>query len=115
MNTMAVPSSCWGALDDLEDLGLDGHVEGGRRLVGDEHFGVVGHGHGNHGADACHPENSCGYCRALVVGCGMPTRSSGSIARVLACLSLTLVGLDHLGDLVPDPVDGFRPTAGPGR
>ncbi len=27
------------------------------------------------------PENSCGYCDALVLGCGMPTMSSNSTAR----------------------------------
>ena len=48
MNTIAVPSSSLDPLDDLEDLGLHGDVERGGGLVGDEHLGVVGHGHGDH-------------------------------------------------------------------
>ena len=52
------------------------------------------------------PENSCGYCVARVVGCGMPTRSSSSTARFARLLVVdVLVGLDHLGDLVADAVD----------
>src|SRR5439155_4150244 len=33
---------------EVEDLGLDGHVEGGRRLVGDEQLRFAGEGHGDH-------------------------------------------------------------------
>ena len=36
------------ALEHLEHLGLDGHVERGGRLVGDEHVGVVGDRHRDH-------------------------------------------------------------------
>ena len=36
-------------LHQLEDLGLDGHVQSGGRLVCDEHLGVAAHGHGDHG------------------------------------------------------------------
>ena len=38
------------ALDEIEDLGLGGHIERGRRLVGDEDFGIGGERHGDHGA-----------------------------------------------------------------
>ena len=34
----------------VEDLGLDRHVEGGRRLVGDEQLGLAGEGHRDHHA-----------------------------------------------------------------
>jgi hypothetical protein len=33
---------------DFEDLVLDRDVEGGGGLVGDEHIGLVGKGHGDH-------------------------------------------------------------------
>ena len=36
------------ALDDVEDLRLHGDVERRRRLVGDQHVGVVGDGDGDH-------------------------------------------------------------------
>ena len=36
-------------LDELvEDLGLDGHIERGGRLVGDQDVGVQHQGHGDH-------------------------------------------------------------------
>ena len=37
-------------LDQVEDLRLDGDVERGRRLVGDQHVGTVGERHGDHDA-----------------------------------------------------------------
>ncbi len=36
--------------EKLEDLRLNGHIEGGRGLVGDEKIGLVGQGHGDHHA-----------------------------------------------------------------
>ena len=48
MRMRAVPVSCRQPLEDLEDLGLDRHVEGGRRLVGDEQLRLEGEGHGDH-------------------------------------------------------------------
>ena len=38
------------ALDQVEDLGLGGDVERGRRLVGDQHLRVAGERHGDHRA-----------------------------------------------------------------
>ena len=37
-----------GGAERLEHLGLDGHVERGRGLVGDDHVGIVRHGDGDH-------------------------------------------------------------------
>ena len=34
--------------EHVEDLGLDRHVEGGRRLVGDQQLGIVGERHRDH-------------------------------------------------------------------
>ena len=36
------------ARHELEDLGLDGHIQGGGGLVRDEDLGVAGQGHGDH-------------------------------------------------------------------
>ena len=36
--------------DQVEDLRLDGDVERGGRLVGDQHFRIAGERHGDHGA-----------------------------------------------------------------
>ena len=44
----AVPNSSCRVLDHLEHLGLDGHVQRGGRLVGDQQLGVERHGHGDH-------------------------------------------------------------------
>ena len=38
------------AFDQFQDLGLDGHVEGGRRFVRDEQFGLGDQGHRDHDA-----------------------------------------------------------------
>ena len=46
--TMAAPVASCAALEHFEDLGLDRDVEGGRRLVGDDHVGVVGDRHRDH-------------------------------------------------------------------
>ncbi len=35
--------------EQVQDLRLNGHVEGGGRLVGDEQFGIAREGHGDHG------------------------------------------------------------------
>ena len=37
-------------LQEVEDLGLHGHVEGGRRLVGEQQAGTAGQGEGDHHA-----------------------------------------------------------------
>jgi len=35
---------------EIENLGLDGDIEGGGGFIGDEKFGLAGEGHGDHGA-----------------------------------------------------------------
>jgi hypothetical protein len=44
-------------LQELEDLRLDGDVERGRRLVGDQQVRLVGERHGDHDALALPPES----------------------------------------------------------
>ena len=48
MKTIAMPSRVCRLGEQLEDLGLDGHVERGGRLVGDQDVGVAGERHGDH-------------------------------------------------------------------
>ena len=55
------------ALDQLEDLRLDGDVERGGRLVGDQHLRLAGERHGDHGALA-HAARQ--VVRVLVVALG---------------------------------------------
>ncbi len=46
--------------EQVEDLGLDGDVEGRGRLVGDEQVGLAGERHRDHHPLALPPDNSCG-------------------------------------------------------
>ena len=49
MSTIAVPRCSCSFAQQLHDLGLDGDVEGGGRLVGQQQRRVEGQGHGDHG------------------------------------------------------------------
>ena len=48
MRTTAIFSLLAQVVDEVEDLGLDGDVEGGGGLVGDEQLGLAGQRHGDH-------------------------------------------------------------------
>ena len=94
-------------LEQFEDLGLDGHVEGGGRLVGNEHIGVVGDGHGGHGP----LEHPAGELVGELAG---PFGGVGDAHQVEHLRGLghgrvpanaRLVDLDGLGDLEPDGQD----------
>ena len=50
MSSMAMPSSLLQRFQQLEDLRLDGDVERGGGLVGDQQIGLVGERHGDHHA-----------------------------------------------------------------
>ena len=50
ISSMAMPISRCSSLQQLEDLRLDGDVERGGRLVGDQQVGLVGERHGDHHA-----------------------------------------------------------------
>ena len=47
MNSTARPSSALSLRQQGQDLGLDGHIQGGGGLIGDEQLRVAGQGHGN--------------------------------------------------------------------
>ncbi len=104
MSMSAVPVSSWTCADELQDLGLDRHVERGGRLVGDEELRVAGERHGDHDALA----HAAGQLvRVLLAraarGSWMPDRPErldGPLAcRLLADLHVLQ---DRLGDLVAD-------------
>ena len=90
-------------LDDLEDLGLDGHVERGGRLVRDQHLGVVADRHRDH-RPLAHAARE--LVRVLVGACG-GLRDADEVEH-LDRASLRLVARDLLvcahgfGDLIAD-------------
>jgi hypothetical protein len=97
----------------VEDLRLDGDVERGRRLVGDQELGVAGQGHGDH-----HPLAHA--ARELVRVVAEPALGIGD-AHELEHLDRALLGLGPagalvdahgLGDLVPMVRTGFKDVIG---
>jgi hypothetical protein len=93
----------------VEDLGLDRDVEGGRRLVGDEQLGLAGEGHRDHHALG-HP------ARHLVrerVEAPLRIRDPDHLQEVEGSrpggLALHVpVELEDLGDLAADVPDGVQ-------
>ena len=109
ISTIAIPSSSRSRREQLEDLRLDGHVERGRRLVGDQQPGLVRERHRDHRALA-HP------ARVLVrVAVDAPPRLGDpdepeQLDRPLARRRLrhVLVDADRLDDLAADAVEGVQ-------
>ena len=54
----------------VHNLGLDGHVQGRGGLDGNEHLGVAGEGHGNHGALAHAAGKLVGILLGALLGVG---------------------------------------------
>ena len=99
------------ALDQLEDLRLDGDVERGRRLVGDQQLGVVGQRHRDHHALAHAARELVRVgVDARLRGSGMPTRPSISTARSqrLRLGDLARWALHGLRELVAHLVEGMQ-------
>ena len=67
-------------VDQLEDLRLHGHVERGRRLVGDQQLRLVDQRHRDHRALAHAAGELVRVGADAAFGCGMPTRRRISIA-----------------------------------
>ena len=101
---MAVPVSRWRRAHQVEDLGLDGHVERGRRLVGDEQLGLAGERHRDHHAlrhAARHLVRDRPRAGARVGDADH--RACSSSARSARRLALhAAVELEDLADLVAD-------------
>ena len=84
----------------LEDLRLDGHVEGGRRLVGDQHLRVAGQRHRDHDA-LPHAARTDADTVARCSGPGCRHASSISTACSMASrLRHALMHGERLDDLV---------------
>ena len=106
MRMSAAPVASLRRLEHLQDLGLDRDVERGRRLVGDDHVGVVGDGHGDHHAlphaagelvrERPRPHRRVGDADQVEQFHG--ARPGGGLADIA-------VRGDGLGDLVTDRVD----------
>ena len=100
-------------IDQLDDLRLDGHVEGRRRLVGDQHVRVVDERHRDHRALAHAARELMREVLRADRGVRDPDRAEqldGAVPGLL--LPHLLVGEDGLGDLVADAV--HRMQAGKG-
>ena len=95
-------------LQYLEDLRLDGHVQSGRRFVGDDHVRVVGDGHGDHHA----LPHTAGELVREGVGALLRVRDADEVEQLdrASCAWLlghaVVVDQQRLGDLLPDGVDG---------
>ena len=113
----AAPVSFCADLEDVEHLGLDRHVERGRRLVGDDHVGVVGDRHRDHHALA----HAAGELVRERLDADLGVRDADQVEQLdrpldAASLGQLLVDLERLDE------SGSRPcrsasarTAGPGR
>ena len=88
----------------LQDLGLDHHVQGGGRLVGHDHVRLAGQGQRDHGPLAHAAREGVRVLVRSVAG-RCPTRSSSSSARCVAPRPSDgrLVDPDRLGHLVAHP------------
>ena len=101
------PGGLLGRLEHLEDLRLDGDVEGRGRLVGDDDVGVVGDGHGDHHPLAHAAGELVREPPGSLLGVGDADefeQLDGPPGRLV--LPDVAVDADRLGDLVAHGVDG---------
>src|SRR5215204_3085521 len=100
------PSLFLDALHERQDLGLNGDVEGGGRLVGYEYLRVAGQCHGDHGPLA-HPPGELEGIRVhpalRLLDADLPEQLDGALAR--GPLRDLVVDPDGLRDLAPHGVD----------
>ena len=90
-------------VDQLQDLGLDGDVERGRRLVGDEELGLAGQRHRDHHPLAQATGELVGELLQALLGPGHADHAEhllGTAHRLLAVPAA--VDAQRLGDLVAD-------------
>ena len=98
------------ALDQLEDLRLDGHVERGRRLVGDQQLRVVGQRHRDHRALA-HAAGELvrvGRRRACAAPGSRPGRASRPRGRSACALETSRCARTASAICVADLVEGVQ-------
>ncbi len=93
-------------LHQLEDLRLDGHVERGRRLVGDQQLGIAGEADGDHHALA----HAAGELMRILLEAALrigdaDQRQQLDGARLRGFLGHAEMDEQRLRDLKPDPQD----------
>ncbi len=98
-----MPLSVLELANERDDLRLDGHVERGRRLVGDEKLRLVGERHGDHHALA-HAARQLVRIGAHALLGRRNAHAPQHLERARASLRLgdLAVPRDALGDLVSD-------------
>ena len=95
--------------EQFQDLGLDGHVQGGGRLVGQEQLGVAGEGHGDH-----HPlAHAARELVGIVVDAGLGLGDAHHLHQLDGAAGgggavHLQVQLQALGDLAADGEDGVE-------
>ena len=95
-----------GRLEDVQNLRLDRHVERGRRLVGDDHVGLIGHSHRNHDALAHTARKLVRKCRGASRGVrDSRERQQLDGARMRRLSRHVVVSQNRLSDLIADRVD----------
>ena len=98
--------------EEVENLFLDGDVEGGGGFVGDEDAGFAGEGHGDHDALLHAAAEFVGIGAAAVFGVANADGAEGLDDALLGIGDLGEVELDGLGDLPADGEDGVEGSAG---
>ena len=92
-------------LEELQDLGLDHHVERGRRLVADDHRRVAGEGHRDH-RPLAHPAGELVRDRPSRAPAGCRRARAARPARLCASRRETSEPLlQRLGDLIAHAAD----------
>ncbi len=96
-------------LEQVEDLGLDGDVEGGGGLVGEEQAGAAGQGDGDDHPLAHAAGELLGVLLEAPLRLGDADRAQQGDGGLLALgLGVVEVLLDRLGDLVADALHGVQ-------
>ena len=110
MMMIAIPRRCWRSCQQRQDLRLDGHVERGRRLVGDQHLRARWTAPSRSSrAGACRPRTRAGTGPRAAADRGSPTSSSSSIGAVpRRRLGDVPMGLDRLDQLRSDLVERMQ-------
>ncbi len=100
-------------VDEVQDLGLNGHVQGSRGLVGNQEVRVQRKGHGDHGPLAHSAAELMRILPGPLLRPGDPNQLK-EIDGLLDTLFLggAPVGLEDLGDLIPNTVDGVEGRQG---
>ena len=104
MNSIAMPASRWSSAEQVEHLGLDHHVERGRRLVGDQQRRLARQGEGDEHPLALAARQLVRVLARPAAPAARPARAARRRVAWSAAAPAGGVQLDGLGDLVADPL-----------